>query len=71
MKLLGRIVVLLAALQLLACTQVQPWERGHLARPEMALTTDPMANTLRSHIHHSKEASSSVASGSGGGCGCN
>ncbi|WP_347330880.1 DUF4266 domain-containing protein [Marinimicrobium locisalis] len=71
MKLLLRSGVLLLAVQLLACTQVQPWERGHLARPEMGLTTDPMASTLRNHIHHSKEASSSVASGSGGGCGCN
>lgn len=71
MKLLLRLSILLCALQLLACAQVQPWERGHLARPEMALTTDPMASTLRDHIHHSKEGSSSVASGSGGGCGCN
>ncbi|WP_111641092.1 DUF4266 domain-containing protein [Marinimicrobium alkaliphilum] len=54
-----------------ACTQVQPWERNYLARPEMALEPDPMGALLRSHIHHSKEAASSVSSGSGGGCGCN
>lgn len=64
-------LLILVALQLLACTAVRPWERGHLARPEMALSPDPMAATLRNHIHHSKEGSSSVAAGSGGGCGCN
>lgn len=64
-------LLLLLAVQLAACTAVRPWERAHLARPEMALSPDPMASTLRNHIHHSKEGSSSVAAGSGGGCGCN
>lgn len=71
MKYLRGMLLLILTLQLLACAQVRPWERGDLARPEMGLTPDPMANTLRDHIHHSKEGSSSVASGSGGGCGCN
>lgn len=69
LKSLCTLCALLALLP--ACTQVQPWERNYLARPEMALEPDPMGALLRSHIHHSKEAASSVSSGSGGGCGCN
>lgn len=71
MGLFRLIIVSLLALTLMACSQVRPWERGHLARPEMSLTPDPMAHTLSEHIHHSKEGSSSVGAGSGGGCGCN
>lgn len=66
-----KVLLVLVCLQLLACSTVRPWERGHLARPEMAFTPDPMETTLRNHIHHSKEGSSSVSAGSGGGCGCN
>ncbi len=55
------------------CTmpQVKAWERGNLARPEMSLVADPMEAKVQSHIYHSKEASSVVTAGSGGGCGCN
>jgi hypothetical protein len=53
------------------CTPVQAWERGTLARPEMALEPDAMAQALDNHIYFSKEASSGGNSASGGGCGCN
>jgi hypothetical protein len=53
------------------CTPVQAWERGTLARPEMALVPDAMAQTLNDHVYFSKEASSGGNSASGGGCGCN
>lgn len=62
--------VLLTALTA-ACTPVKPWERGNLARPEMGFTPDPLARQIQDHIYHSKEGSSSVVAGSGGGCGCN
>jgi len=54
-----------------ACTPVKSWERGNLARPEMSFTPDPLARQIQDHIYHSKEGSSSVVAGSGGGCGCN
>ena len=54
-----------------ACTPVAAWERGILARPEMALDADPLETTLNNHIYFSKEASSGGNSASGGGCGCN
>jgi hypothetical protein len=53
------------------CTPVQAWERGTLARPEMALEPDAMGQALDNHIYFSKEASSGGNSASGGGCGCN
>jgi len=54
-----------------SCSQVAPWERGILARPEMAITPDPLEQGLDNHIYFSKEASSGGNSASGGGCGCN
>jgi len=53
------------------CTSVQPWERGTLAKPHMALQPFPSQTALREHIYGSREsASGSTASAGGGGCGC-
>jgi Domain of unknown function (DUF4266) len=71
MKLLARLVLIVAAANLAACAQVKPWERGNLARPEMGFSDDGLERKIRDHVNHSKEASSSVVAGSGGGCGCN
>ena len=53
------------------CTQVEAWERGTLAKPEMQLEPDSLAATLDAHVYFSKEASSGGNRASGGGCGCN
>ena len=53
------------------CTQVQPWERGSLARDDMQWQPDVMEGRLRAHIYYSKEASSGGDGAAGGGCGCN
>ena len=55
------------------CTiqQVKPWERGDLARPEMAFDPDPLEASFQDHVYFSKEASSGGATVGGGGCGCN
>lgn len=52
------------------CTSVAPWERGNLAKPEMALNPTPMQTNLRNHIYGSREAATGGDSASGGGCGC-
>ncbi|WP_045826037.1 DUF4266 domain-containing protein [Teredinibacter turnerae] len=65
------IVAVLVASAATGCTQVKVWERGNLARNEMAFTPDPLEQKIQDHIYHSKEASQSVAAGAGGGCGCN
>jgi len=49
---------------------VQPWERGTLAKPHMALEPHPMQSSLKSHNYQSREASSGGGAASGGGCGC-
>ena len=71
MTLFTRILLLACAALLAACTPVAAWERGNLARPEMALESDPLEGALDDHVYFSKEASSGGNSTSGGGCGCN
>jgi hypothetical protein len=50
---------------------VQPWERGILARDDMAVDNAPLDSAFDDHIYFSKEASSGGQGFSGGGCGCN
>ena len=50
---------------------VQPWQRGTLAKPEMALNNDPLTASVDDHIYFSKEATSGGRDFAGGGCGCN
>ncbi len=68
-------VRLLATLLLMmcvsACTAVQPWERGTLAKPHMALTPNPGQTAMRTHMEVSREAASGGNGSNGGGCGCN
>lgn len=52
------------------CSAVAPWERGNLAKPQMALEITPMQSSLRSHTYGSREAAAGADSSTGGGCGC-
>lgn len=54
-----------------ACAPVQPWERGRLAQPQMALEADALLSAMDQHVYTSKEAASGGVGPSGGGCGCN
>lgn len=54
-----------------ACTTVQPWERGNLAKKEMSMTAYPTLHKFRDHIFGAREASQGGHSSAGGGCGCN
>jgi len=66
-----RAAVALAACALLAgCASVAPWERGHLARPDMVLEPTPALRAL-DKTYAAKEAGSGGAAVGGGGCGCN
>jgi hypothetical protein len=53
------------------CEPVQPWERGDLAKPQMALEPDPANAALRTHTFSAREAAQGGNAGVGGGCGCN
>jgi hypothetical protein len=62
------LVIGFACLQ--SCTAVKPWERGILAKPQMALNPLPKQRSLSEHVYRSREASSGGDSAQGGGCGC-
>lgn len=65
-------VVLLATLS--GCStvgQVNPWEKGNLAKPAMTFEGDPLDQRFTQHIYGSKENSSGGYGVGGGGCGCN
>ena len=67
-----RLLLPLAGVLLIAgCAPVQPWERGRLAQPQMALDRDALLAAMNEHVYSSKEAASGGAGPAGGGCGCN
>ncbi len=69
---LGVTLLLLALAGIsLGCQSVRPWERGNLARRDMAWDPDPIETTRRGHVYWSKEASLPGGGSAGGGCGCN
>ncbi|MDA7746489.1 DUF4266 domain-containing protein [Psychromonas sp.] len=59
------------ALSLSACSHVQPWEKGNLAKKEMAWEPDAMQATVDAQAYASKESSRGGYGSAGGGCGCN
>ena len=65
------LLVLLSTLNLTACVEVRAWEKGYLAKEEMAWNPDILEDALGKHIFFSKEAASGSSSAAGGGCGCN
>ncbi|MDD2758804.1 MAG: DUF4266 domain-containing protein [Methylomonas sp.] len=71
MKLVRTATIVVIGLCACACSPVAPWQRGKLAKPQMALEPYPLQNTFIGHIYNSREASGAVGSTGGGGCGCN
>lgn len=66
------LVTLAGVLVLLGgCVNVQPWQRGTLARPDMQPVPDAAQAAFEDHTYFSKEASSGGRGFGGGGCGCN
>jgi len=65
------IALALGATMLGGCATVAPWERGDLARPEMAARPDPALARLRDHVFTSREAAQGGGAAAGGACGCN
>jgi Domain of unknown function (DUF4266) len=65
-----KMILLLAALAC-GCSSVPPYQRGYLARPDMA--PDPGVGTAKAleKTFAAKEAASGGAAVGGGGCGCN
>ena len=71
---LKKITLALMVLTFSACSnlgQVQPWEKGNLAKPEMTFEGDALDNAYVEHTYFSKEGASGGNGVGGGGCGCN
>jgi hypothetical protein len=68
---LQKLIVLIGLIGCQSCSPVAPWERGNLAKRDMALDPSPNLSHIREHIYTSREASQGGKAGSGGGCGCN
>lgn len=67
----ARATLVVVALALSACAPVAPYQRGYLARDDMALDGNPgMAKALEKTFA-AKEAASGGATVGGSGCGCN
>jgi hypothetical protein len=64
-------LILPALLCLQACEPVEPWERGDLAKPQMAMDPNPANAALRAHTFAAREGAQGGNAGVGGGCGCN
>lgn len=61
----------LALLALFGCTTVQPWERGTLAKPEMAADDPAHETAQKQRTYNAKEGGAEATGVGGGGCGCN
>lgn len=69
-----KVLVLIPIVLLAACgsiQNVQPWEKGNLAKKEMTFDLDSLENAYIEHTYFSKEGASGGSGVSGGGCGCN
>lgn len=67
---IAMIVSIVLGLAMSACATVEPWERGRLAKPQMANGRAPMQDALRAHVYGSREAGAWAGEATGGGCGC-
>jgi hypothetical protein len=66
-----RYVLIVFVFVVSGCAHVAVWERGNLAKPQMALEPYPLQSTIQMHNYSSREAAASThSSGGGGGCGC-
>ena len=61
----------LALAVLPACTTVQPWQRGTLAKPVMSVDDPPQEKQQKLRTYEAKEGGAAATGVGGGGCGCN
>lgn len=66
-----RLMLLACVCALAGCSTVQPWQKGNLAKQDMAFDADPLQTRFEDHTYFSKEGASGGAGVGGGGCGCN
>ena len=66
-----RWLALLALMLIAGCAPVAPYQRGYLARSDMAFEQSTGLAKAMEKTFPAKEAASGGASVGGGGCGCN
>jgi hypothetical protein len=71
MTILYRILCISAVPGFTGCAPIQPWERGNLAKPQIALDPYPLQTAVSQHNYSSREVISAENNAQGGGCGCN
>lgn len=71
MKALRYLFVAIVCLSGVSCTQVKPWQRGHLADYVMIPGRDPLTDSISDHVWFTREAFAGGRGIGGGGCGCN
>ncbi len=67
----GSAAVVLSGCNTIKVAQVQPWEKGILAKSAMTFENDRLESRYGEHIYTSRESASGGAGVGGGGCGCN
>lgn len=70
----SKLILTSIMLTMTACSnfaQVQPWEKGNLAKPEMTFEGDVLDSAFVEHTYFSKEGASGGNGVGAGGCGCN
>lgn len=65
------VVSAVVAVMLAGCAAPAAWEKGNLAKPEMAFGHDALEQRNAAHVYASKENASGGTGVGGGGCGCN
>lgn len=64
------LAIAIGTLLLAGCTEVKPWQKGNLVKPQMAFDPDPLRTRFIHHVYESKEAASGGYGISVVGCGC-
>ena len=71
LSLMRFLLLMLLIIGELGCSNVMPWERKNLAKPQMAPQPFGAQAQFREHIYGAREAATgSTLSNGGGGCGC-
>ena len=69
------VLLLLVAVVLQGCSNVEPWvkpyERANLSDPAMRFDRNPVSDAYINHVHEAREGARGASGSSGGGCGCN
>jgi hypothetical protein len=64
-------IALAAVLCSVGCAHVAPYEREHLAKPNMDLKREELRGRFYAHVYDAREGAMGSTDSAGGGCGCN